>query len=722
MRDERSCRLAAVALGALLLLPIPGQAQVQCPDVEDLQELEAVPELVASGGGLSLELDVQMKTVCIPTAAKSATPDPVTGKTTYTASPLDLRTYVYQDPVSKQPAWGPPGPTLRLRKASQLGGRGDGLSILLKNSLAFDSGSTCDSPCPTGTDCSSCDATWLQSKIAACALQQAQGVPFSQDCCCIIQCNQTAPNCFHGDNVTNLHFHGSHVSPQAPQDFVLLDLYPVNPAGAPAADGHGTHGVHSRIGYGSFQYRIPEFGWKQPEGTHWYHPHRHGSVGMQITNGMAGTLIVEGPFDEWLRNQYGGKLVEKVLVIQQIAAQENLFNPNAALPLTLVNGQINPTITVQPGEVQRWRILNAGMSSNLVLQITLPTSTGGGASLVFRQIAFDGIRFSPINYECQPLFNFIYSAPAFPCLTATTTTLPSPTLTFSPGNRADFLVQMPLQETVPGKPLRVERKLAEIPGEGSQRQRLRARDETLAAGAAEPALFHVVVDDGIAGNEATPKAAAAGQQLPATLPPMPDYLQNITADEVKGNAVALTFQQTIAGTTTPWPYAGSPLAQFLIDGRQFDASCANVTRKLGTAAEWTIGNTTTIPHPFHIHTNPFQLVSFGGVPVQPAGQTKPEPIWMDTLLLPLATAVPNPPDPTNPLGPITITPAYATTRQRYEDFTGEYVLHCHFLGHEDRGMMFAVQTVCADQPDSYGLADGTPECKGKLVPAIPACK
>jgi hypothetical protein len=33
-------------------------------------------------------------------------------------------------------------------------------------------------------------------------------------------------------------------------------------------------------------------------------------------------------------------------------------------------------------------------------------------------------------------------------------------------------------------------------------------------------------------------------------------------------------------------------------------------------------------------------------------------------------------------------------RQRYLDFTGEYVLHCHFLGHEDRGMMFAVQTVC----------------------------
>lgn len=42
---------------------------------------------------------------------------------------------------------------------------------------------------------------------------------------------------------------------------------------------------------------------------------------------------------------------------------------------------------------------------------------------------------------------------------------------------------------------------------------------------------------------------------------------------------------------------------------------------------------------------------------------------------------------------ITITSASYVFRRRFLDFTGEYVLHCHFLGHEDRGMMFAVQTV-----------------------------
>jgi hypothetical protein len=34
-----------------------------------------------------------------------------------------------------------------------------------------------------------------------------------------------------------------------------------------------------------------------------------------------------------------------------------------------------------------------------------------------------------------------------------------------------------------------------------------------------------------------------------------------------------------------------------------------------------------------------------------------------------------------------------TIRHRFLDFTGEYVLHCHILGHEDRGMMQVVKMV-----------------------------
>jgi suppressor of ftsI len=32
-------------------------------------------------------------------------------------------------------------------------------------------------------------------------------------------------------------------------------------------------------------------------------------------------------------------------------------------------------------------------------------------------------------------------------------------------------------------------------------------------------------------------------------------------------------------------------------------------------------------------------------------------------------------------------------KQRFEDFTGRFVFHCHILGHEDGGMMQSVQVV-----------------------------
>ena len=43
------------------------------------------------------------------------------------------------------------------------------------------------------------------------------------------------------------------------------------------------------------------------------------------------------------------------------------------------------------------------------------------------------------------------------------------------------------------------------------------------------------------------------------------------------------------------------------------------------------------------------------------------------------------------------TPGKVTIRQTYLDFTGTYVLHCHILAHEDRGMMQRVRVVPADQ-------------------------
>ena len=719
MRDHSWCRCASVWVTAILFVTAAAWAQ-ECPNVEDQEELRPIPEITVSREAreLSTTFDVQMKSFCVTTGTKVGTKPGPDGTTIniYSASPVQLRSYVYPNPNTGQPTWQLPGPTLRLRKAGLDGKGGQGLAILLKNSLPAAAETECVSACSAGTTCK-CDSASLDALVKACSVKS------SANCCCVINCTQKAPNCFHGDNTTNLHFHGSRVSPQEPQDFVLLELRPgAAPAGASKEHEHGSHGPYSKVVYGKFQYRVDPFGQIQPEGTHWYHPHKHGSVGLQVANGMAGALIIEGPFDDFL-DKLLDEPEEKLMVIQQIAPAPKLFKQNIPLAI-LVNGQISPKVTVKPGEVQRWRIVNATMSSQAMLEIKFDPR------LIIRQIAMDGIRFSPVNFICQPLANFDPGNPptAFPCDPKVQFTQ----LTLAPGNRADFLVQMPLEEnTVDNPPLRIERRLLDIVDEDStQRQLLRDRDEKIAPGIPEPALFHIDVDDGIEGNDHEPKVLKAGApKMPEKLDmEMPDPLAVIP--RVDQN-VAMTFQQTAAVTNQVWPYGGSPLSQFKIDGKQFDPACVNVTTRLGTTAEWTITNATQLPHPFHIHTNPFQLVSYNGVPLQPEGARAPQPVWMDTMPLPKATLIPCA-DANQCPGAIpckigstdlcTLKTASMSFRHRYEKFTGEYVLHCHFLGHEDRGMMFGVQTVCKDKPGYFGKAGvPTPECEGELLEAVKSC-
>ena len=40
-----------------------------------------------------------------------------------------------------------------------------------------------------------------------------------------------------------------------------------------------------------------------------------------------------------------------------------------------------------------------------------------------------------------------------------------------------------------------------------------------------------------------------------------------------------------------------------------------------------------------------------------------------------------------------IIPGYFKMRSRFVDYPGAYVMHCHILIHEDRGMMFTVEVI-----------------------------
>jgi hypothetical protein len=142
---------------------------------------------------------------------------------------------------------------------------------------------------------------------------------------------------------------------------------------------------------------------------------------------MGGALLIEGPFDDWLNGFYKpqGGLIEKVLVIiQQLDDVLNFFrqDPTYAPPQPLINGQANPVVSMQLGEIQRWRLVNESMQASAQLQIGFENTSAP----LLKQIAQDGVQFAPQNYGSQPLLSQGVQ-----------------NFSLSPGNRADFLVQAP---------------------------------------------------------------------------------------------------------------------------------------------------------------------------------------------------------------------------------------------------------------------------------------
>ena len=157
---------------------------------------------------------------------------------------------------------------------------------------------------------------------------------------------------------TNLHVHGLHVSPEGNSDNIFLTVK----------------------GGESFQYeyQIPS---NHPAGLYWYHPHQHGTVVNQVFGGLAGPLIVEGDIDE-LPGIAG--VPERTLVLQgtQLHPDGGGAHSITNVPgshgsghvmlksyLRLVNGQLNPTMTIRPGETQRWRVLNASSNVTFLLHL-----------------------------------------------------------------------------------------------------------------------------------------------------------------------------------------------------------------------------------------------------------------------------------------------------------------------------------------------------------------
>lgn len=473
--------------------------------------------------------------------------------------------------------------------------------------------------------------------------------------------DEQPPNCFHGDNTTNLHFHGFRVSPQSPQDYVFLKLKPGE----------------------DFRYQVDPITELQPVGTQWYHPHKHGSTAIQVANGMAGAFAVVGYLDDAIRRQFP-TIRERILVVQQIFPNLDYFpkpgedgRPDRPDRSLWVNGMQKPVVTLFAGEIQRWRMVAAMQQTSSQFLLDFPIAA--------RQIAQDGLPFTPRQYADQPL-DLAGPAALFEVrrqfafehleLAARTTERAGilPRFHFAAGNRIDVLVRAPRTENWPrrcrsedGSP----RKWCEFGAMYTQFQPLHEEALEDFTPVGELVTLRVL------------NARFPSLEFPE-IPKRPAYLrlEDVTKEEIDGNEKLVVF------SADKGPGSNPAQPNFCIDGRKYDPDAINHCLALGTAAEWRLENRAPegqglIAHPFHIHTNPFQLYAVNDE------ERKPK-IWFDTFPLPTQDG----------------TPPSVTIRHRFLRFDGQYVLHCHILGHEDRGMMqnvesYAAGTICEELAPKY---------------------
>lgn len=667
----------------------PGQEYRQ----EDLvQPVEIGP----SGTTIDTELVVRIRERCVPVWVQPPTPEGATEAPSprWEMQTLQLRTYGFpmdpatkiteadaDDPNSPKIAWSAPGPTFVMHPASKPGAPdGTHFKMRLYNRMPPEADPGACIPnikCNTKGPNAGVDPATGECKVPP--DPAFGGFPAQTPNQVVDGKVIEPPNCFHGNSSTNFHFHGFHVSPELGQDNVGLELRPPLLAGV-AADKvptHGSHGSHGSVAYGHFDFDVDPLRYTQAPGTHWYHAHKHGSTALQVLNGLVGSFEIRGEFDRQLEGYFerqgGGKLEERLMVVQQLQEKQPGLGGADQNGSVLVNGQANPIVRMAKGEIQRWRFIGATMQASAALQIGFPEIPGRQSPQV-RQIAMDGVQFSPDNYTCQPFLNNPDCTPAADTSEFDELT----TFQLAPGNRLDVLVQAPPEAGVHCLVHDITTVLNPL-AEDTIRVALRQRAAASASSCGVDSnsglgpLFTLIVED-------RDKPMTFPDQ--SQFPPMASYLADLPAVTDPSLQKNLFYQMVNQGNL--------PGSQFWITQQKFASGCANETLVMDQPQQWTLWNNSGgIAHPFHIHQNPFQLLS-------QSDRTPNEykyPVWRDVLAIPKATKTvapnSNPTDSTNPWG-------HAKLVYVAKEFTGGFVNHCHILGHEDRGMMHNTQATCAD--------------------------
>ena len=403
---------------------------------------------------------------------------------------------------------------------------------------------------------------------------------------------------------------------------------------------HSDEIVHTIINSGeSFQYSL-HFPTNEPPGLYWYHPHVHGIAEAAVQGGASGAIIVGGiaAFQPAVAG-----LPERVLVVrdQPVAGAPT---PGGTVPswdvtLNYVPIPFNATtstftpaiIKMQTGKKEFWRVSNSSADTILDLQLLYDN-----VAQPLTVVGFDGVPIGSQDGTSKP-----------------GKTLTQKDILIPPAGRAEFIVTAP-------------------------------------SATVKNAVFQTLnIDTGPAGD-ADPTRPLATILTSSAAPPLPVTETASATSTIAGNRFAglatatptakrtIYFSEVISNPSDP----SSPTNFFItVDGATptlFDPNNPPaITTTQGSVEDWTIQNRSPENHEFHLHQVHFMLLAVNGVPVPPSQQQ-----FYDMFQVPYWSG-------SGPYPSITVRADF-----RGPDI-GDFVYHCHILGHEDNGMMAIIRVLPA---------------------------
>jgi FtsP/CotA-like multicopper oxidase with cupredoxin domain len=463
----------------------------------------------------------------------------------------------------------------------------------------------------------------------------------------------------------NIHYHGTNTTPACHGDNVVKTL--VNPGS-------------------TFSYSL-HFPTNEPPGLYWYHPHVHGLAEAAVQGGAAGAIVVEGiqnvqPATAGLR--------QRILIIRDQQTTQGLAESPGGTPNgipqedltvnnitinTTTNTAVNPPVTTYtpaviqmvPGDQEFWRVSNSGSNSILDLQVLFD-----GVAQTIQIVGIDGV---PVNSQdgTQP-----------------GALIPATHFVVPPAARVEFLVKAPAPSV----------KVAQLITQNILTGPLGDDDPT------RPLLSIQLVP-------AQVLKLPAGGMVPAstgvdTSKQMFGGIMNVTpaltrtvyfAEDQDGSA----FFINAAGCVTA---AGAQCATQVTNGVPIDTPFDNnnppsIITTQGTVELWIVQNRAQENHELHQHQIHFKVLEQDNFEANGSVQAPAiDGQFLDMVQVPFCNGPPpangsnTPPACVDANGNPVIPYAQVQVLMDFRGMDiGDFVFHCHILGHEDLGMM-GIERVC----------------------------